>query len=118
MKNKAKKCIKIIQLEAFPYDIMVATCVSKDLVLKKLKKYGQVLDEHKKDFLMNTAIACTVKLPNNAVLIYFDEIPTQGIIAHEAFHAVWMILDHMGVDPHVSSEEVYAYLIEYVVNKI
>lgn len=113
-----KKGIKIIELNLFPYDIAVAYGVSVDEIKKKMKKFGQEIDKEKEDYLRSSGLAHTIKMPNKAVLIYFTQPPTPGIIAHEAFHAVWMILATMGVEPSVDSEEVYAYMIEHVVNKI
>ena len=113
-----KKGIKIIELNLFPYDIMVANCVSVDEIKKKMSKFGQKIDKQGEEFLRSSGLAHTMKMPNRAVLIYFPQQPTPGIIAHEAFHAVWMILATMGVEPSVESEEVYAYMLEYIVNRI
>jgi hypothetical protein len=113
-----KKGINVIKLNLFPYDIAVANCVSVDEIKKKMATFGQDIDKNGEDFLRSSGLAHTMKMPNRAVLIYFPKEPTQGIIAHEVFHAVWMILATMGVEPSVESEEVYAYMIEYIVNKI
>ena len=40
------------------------------------------------------------------------------ITIHEVYHATQQILHHLGVTPTDSSEEVYAYLNEYIMNEI
>lgn len=40
------------------------------------------------------------------------------IIAHEVFHCVHWIMDDKGMTLTDSSEEAYAYLIQYIVNQI
>jgi|APSaa5957512535_1039671.scaffolds.fasta_scaffold04975_4 hypothetical protein len=118
MKKPKEQPIKIIQLNVFPYDVMVSFGNSVEEIKKELTKYKVELDEETEGYLKKSGVAHTVKLPNRAVLIYFVEKPTYGVIAHEAFHAVWMILATMGVEPSVESEEVYAYMVEYLVNEI
>lgn len=113
-----KRPFKIIKLNAFPYDVMVSFRNTPEEIKAELKKYGVKLDKEQEEYLQRTPLAHTIKMPNNAVLIHFVKEPTQGVIAHEAFHAAWMILATMGVSPSVDSEEVYAYLIEYLVNQI
>jgi hypothetical protein len=41
-----------------------------------------------------------------------------GTIAHEVFHAVQFLMDKIGCNLAHESEEPYAYLIQYVTNKI
>ena len=112
------KGIKVIELGLFPYDIMVANCVSVADIKNTLKKFGQEMDIDAENHLGGNDLGYTIKLPSNAVLIYFPKKPTLGTIAHESLHAVWMILDTMGVEPSKQSEEVYAYVLEYLTNKI
>jgi hypothetical protein len=116
--KKNKSSIQIIELNVFPYDIMVAIDIPVEKITHKLKRFGVKLTDEQIGYLKSSGLAHTIKLPNKAVLIYFVNKPSSGIIAHEVFHAVWMILATMGVEPSVESEEVYAYMIEYIVNQI
>lgn len=113
-----KRPFKIIKLNAFPYDVMVSFGNTPEEIEAELKKYDIKLDEEHKGWIRKTPLAHTIRLPNNAVLMHFLKEPTQGIIAHESFHAVWAIMDTMGAAPSDDSEEVYAYLIEYIVDQI
>ena len=113
------KKYQIIKLDLFPYDIMIAYDVLVDDIKSRLnEKYDIKIDDDGEKLLRGSRLAHTLKLRNNAVLIYFPAKPTNGIIAHEVFHAVWMILATMGVAPSVDSEEVYAYMLEYIISKI
>lgn len=109
---------QIIKLTLFPYDILVARKVSVDEIKKYLLKFGVELPEDIEDNLRGSSLAHTAKMPNKAILMYFPDKINNGLIAHETFHAVWMVLAIMGVEPSVESEEVYAYMIEYIINQI
>lgn len=106
--------IDIIKLDLFPYDIMVAHKEKPESIKKRLLKYGVELDAQQDEYLVNSCLASTIKLNNKAVLIYFkqDKKPHSGLIAHEVFHAICMILAVMGVDFSADSEEVWAYMLE------
>ena len=106
---------KIIELKLFPYDILVVFNATNEEIKTKLSKFGIDSDGLPLDGAYK---ARTIKLPNNAVLITFPEPPTKGVFAHEIFHAAWMILDTMGVKPSSDSEEIYAYIIEYITNEL
>lgn len=110
--------IKIIKGSVFPYDIMVAYNCNLNDIKNKLKKFKQELDEEKIEFLKSSSLASTIQLPCKAVLIYFKGKITQGLIAHEVYHAVIMIFNTMGIDYSSESEEAFAYMIEYYVDNI
>jgi len=117
-KTNKNSNIKIVKLELFPYDIMVATECTVEQIKDRIIKFGIKLDAKREGYLRKSGLAHTIQMPNRAVLIYFVNKPSPGLVAHEVFHAVWMILATMGVEPSVESEEVYAYMIEYITNQI
>lgn len=43
---------------------------------------------------------------------------SQKTIAHECFHAAYWMLGERGIRPSDETEEVFAYMIEYLVEKI
>lgn len=47
-----------------------------------------------------------------------DTIEDIAILNHEAFHMAVMILKRVGISPSEESEEVYAYLIEFLTKSI
>lgn len=48
----------------------------------------------------------------DTILIFAPSVP---VLAHEAFHAAKMVLEHIGAEEH--DEEVVAYLIQHIVEK-
>lgn len=64
---------------------------------------------------------CHVKRKNWHI-IYVKEQKTirdfLKVTLHEVYHATQEVLSHIGVTPTESSEEVYAYLSEYIMNEI
>ena len=41
-----------------------------------------------------------------------------GLVAHESYHAAYSILSRLGIQPGYETEEVYAYLVQYIVTEI
>lgn len=113
-----KSVIKIIKTDVIPYDIMIASNVSIDKLITRLGKYNLILPDESIESIKNGAIAHTIQLTNKGVVIYLPSLVSMGVIAHEVFHAVWMILRTMGVEPSEESNEIYAYLIEFYTNEI
>lgn len=113
------KKYQVIRLVAFPYDILVASNVSISAVKKYLSGHFDIkLSDEAVEMLSNSGLGHTLRLPNKATLIYFPNTPDTGLIAHEVYHAVYLILQTMGITPSDDSDEVYAYLIEYVMRQI
>lgn len=52
------------------------------------------------------------------IVIRFHDNPSDKIITHEVVHAAWGTMRHIGVTPSQDSEEVYAYLNDYIFDKI
>lgn len=53
---------------------------------------------------------------NGAIWLSYDASP--GVVAHEAFHATVNILNDYGLTLSKDSEEAYAYLQQWMVNRI
>lgn len=97
---------------------MTAWGISPEKVKNEVAKFGVEMDEEHLNALKKRGKAHTTVLPNNATLIFFKEKPDVALIAHESLHAVWMILDLMGVKPTSDDDEIYAYMLEFFVGKI
>lgn len=63
------------------------------------------------------AAAFTFKLDGDA-LIFTPQIPSSAEMVHEIFHAARHILDIIGVKLTDDTEEVFAYLMEYLSEQI
>lgn len=63
--------------------------------------------------------ALTIRTKKGNTVIRFSTKPTDpGIIAHEAFHAAYNVLDYVGMKLSEESEEAFAYLLDSVVKQI
>ena len=63
--------------------------------------------------------ALTIRTPRGSVVTRFHTRPSEpGIIAHEAFHAAYAILDYVGMTLSDSSEEAFAYMVDWLTSHI
>lgn len=107
----------IIKGTVYPFDIMVSHNQTETQLKKELKKYKIPYDEILN--MAETAIGRAVMLDTNQIIIRFRGELTEGVIAHEAFHATSMLLSRIGVQLEIGiSDEAYAYLLQYIVNEI
>jgi hypothetical protein len=68
---------------------------------------------------INNANALTLQIvPENYKVIALPKDVTPGVIAHEAFHLAHMILQEKEAPLGADTEEVYAHLIDWIVNEI
>jgi hypothetical protein len=109
---------KVIPLDIYGHDIVVSIGQTDEDLYEIIKD-----DVSKKDFdkhmINQKAIATTHKLRNGGIIIRFkDDIYNEGIVAHEAFHAIVFLFKKIGIDFCYESEEAYAYLLEYLTNEI
>jgi len=112
----------IVPYHVYPYELLVVynySPLDAERVLKRLIP----CDMHDQiDSLFEESQATTLMLSNNTTVIYFKPfIPKknlQGVIVHEAFHATTFLMDCIGQTLSQDSEESYAYLIQYIVERI
>jgi hypothetical protein len=55
---------------------------------------------------------------SNEIYLRFREIEYPSIVAHEAFHVTAHIMRYVGIRLSRNSEEAYAYLLQYIMDKI
>lgn len=116
----------IVNLGVFPFDVMVSIGQSDKQLCKNLDDTGMPFDKQDIDNLKYTSNKCKgryVLFSNNASLIRIRNLPSTpndyGTLSHEIFHAVSIILDHLGVKLVIETScEVYAYCIGYLTENI
>ena len=108
---------KIIAYHVFPFDVMVVknTKYSKISKLLKAKLPEDVHQEIK--LFKGKYDARTVMFSSGATCIVFNTFDST-VIAHESFHAVSFLLHRLGIKHNKHTEELYAYLVGYLVNEI
>lgn len=114
-----KKMFKTLPINVYNSDIIV--CI--DVNIKQLyRKFGHLFDNKEQfDEVFNFEVsttARTIEAPSGFVIIIFKDLDNIGIIAHECLHATSYILSNRGIYFSEETEEVYAYLLGYIVNEI
>jgi len=114
----------IIPLVIYPFDVFVSIGQGDKELRKLIRGNGSKEDMRLCFDLPETTLGRCVMMPSNCTLIRLfldrcDKGVLMGIIAHEVFHAVTLIMDRIGVTFGIGvSDEAYAYLIGYLVEKI
>lgn len=113
----------IINLEVIPFEIFVFFDEKDEIVVDALINLG--INKFEIEHIINLPDEVkgkTMISQNNQTVIrlkYLKESVLPGVIAHEALHAVSMIMEQIGVKFNpMFSEEIYTYTLEYIVNKI
>jgi hypothetical protein len=113
---------KVISIELLAADVIISANQNDDQLYKHLshrftrEQFNLAFDDWKSD-------ARTITHNDGFVLIRFrgkikKDSECLGLVAHEAYHASYSILDRIGIQPGCETEEVYAYLIQYLVKQI
>jgi hypothetical protein len=113
-----------IRPNVFPFDIMVSIEESDKKLIKRFNKYGFKPSDYSELLNMpeSTNGRC-VMLPSNQTVIRLKIQPTKhqmaGVISHEVFHAVSLIMELIGMPLKVFiSCEAYAYLTGFITEEI
>lgn len=108
----------IIDCAVYPMDVLVLIGEDNEQVKKYLKKdeYQYLLDNP----LVGNGRA--IYYSNGKCLLQLKYYPDtyfwKGVLAHEIFHCVTHILGTVGMKHSSKTEEAYAYLIQYLTEKI
>jgi len=104
-----------IDYTIYPFNLLVSVCESDNCVRKILK--DKLPDDlHSEiDVVFEPSVARTVMFQGGATIIRFSKEPSQGIIAHEALHAVDFLMSNIG---NLTVNESWNYLLEYIINQI
>jgi hypothetical protein len=110
----------IIPYEVYPFDLLVSYQEYESLettLKKKLPKDNHYIINEFQDDTNTTTHARTIMFDNGATCIHIRKLD-HGTIAHEVFHAIQFLMDKIGCNLTQESGEPYAYLVQYVTNKI
>jgi hypothetical protein len=114
----------IIKGTVYPFDVMVSVDETDEQLMKQMKKAGikKSLCKSVMEFEFLGRGRCT-QLETGQLIIRLrkdeDRIKTLGVVAHEIFHAVTMLMDRIGMKLEVMvSDESYAYLTQFYTEEI
>lgn len=110
--GELKEKIFTIEFPVFDYELVVI--LSSDVMKSRTDRDEEVGEK----FTGEPALALHSYNYHNpiAFLIFNEHDVTPGVIAHEASHAVYRLLEWIGATER--DEEVLAYHIEYIVDKV
>jgi len=118
-KKNSIPSIQVIPDGIYPCNIYVFRGYTLDQARSDLESiasnYENIVDDK-----VFTSPGHTVRFSNGSVIIVLheDHINDIGIIVHEAFHATEFILEYAHIKHSDETSEVYAYLLQYIVNEI
>jgi hypothetical protein len=127
---KNKSINFIIPLVIYPFDILVSVAEPDEVFAKTIVKHlpssclRDLEDDNSILRLGETTQGRCVNLPTgHQTIIRIKKYPTScrdyGILSHEIFHAVSFILWRMDIPLEIGkTDEVYAYLIDYVTTEV
>lgn len=105
--------------KVYPFSLYVSIGETDDQVIEGMKKLG--MDENFDSLKLHGDGRC-VFFECGWTVMRLNEMPTcprtRGILAHEIFHAVHFLLDHIGLKLTYESGEAFAYLTDYITEKI
>jgi hypothetical protein len=115
----------IIETPPYPFSIAVSIGQTKRDFNTSMKSVGNYnLTDIEDFFTRNDSGQTCSNDGDNLVIVMLKADSSHGVIAHELFHAVTFIMATVGIklnslveDKDGSTEEAYAYMIEYVTNK-
>jgi hypothetical protein len=113
---------KIIPVDVFSTDVVVSINQSDNQLYDCLchrftrEQFDLAFDDWKSD-------ARTVTHSDGFIIVRFREKigkdpDSISLIAHECYHAAYSVLSKINVQPGFETEEVYAYMIQFLVREI
>ena len=111
----------IIDCHIYPFQILVYFGQNKKPLYNELSK---TLPKSDVDTLktFEFEVGKSVMFPTGQTLLWLDEKPNSvnglAILNHEIFHCACFILERVGIDYSETTNEAYAYLIEYLTKQI
>jgi hypothetical protein len=116
----SKGTFKVIPIEIYCTELVVSIGQTDDEIFDECKKRWE-WDKYESVVISSVSSQSLANFSSNSKMFmirFKEKEPKDGLIAHEAFHAAFRILNSIGLNPSYETEEAYAYLLDYIVNKI
>jgi hypothetical protein len=124
-KNKQKGFGISLQYLPYPFDLYVSFGQSLDDVNKYIQKSIPEFNAHKElGDIGGVGHGRTLEFKSGQMMIYLPFIPVlttptdMALLQHEIFHAVHLHFERLGTPLIESTQEVYAYMIQYLTVEI
>lgn len=112
---------EVIRVDIYNRDVVVHCGRLKPLRKYLLKILPQNVVDEICESLKDCNLGMTVQIADGGILVYMPHKPVNakglGVLVHELFHAAYFIMRKAGIDCNDSTDEAYAYLIEFLAEK-
>ncbi len=114
-----KKVFKVFSWEIYPFDLLFCyNCTDKDIRNYISRHFHKLSDNDKELLTFKGNFGRTVILDGGQIVLWIRDPKNLGVLAHEVYHAVNMLMYKVGITGTDSSEEAFAYAIGFMMNKI
>jgi hypothetical protein len=100
----------------YPFSVLLCVGATAAQVVAKCREIGWGLTRREQRELGGPSTGRTLMLDSANLIIMLDRWEGRpedfGTLAHEAFHAMWALMAHIGVKPTDDSEEAMAYALD------
>lgn len=113
---------EIIRVDIYKRDVLVH-CGNLKPLRKYLSKFlSQDAIKEICDSLRDCKLGQTLQIKDSGILVYLPKEPSDakdiGALMHELFHAAYFVLQKAGIDCNDSADEAYAYLLQFLSEKV
>lgn len=114
-----KKKAFIVEWGVFPLDVLVCLGMTNEEIHKEVAKYHK-MDDEVKEAVSIVGTGKTAMLRHGGIVLSLRHYPKpgDGVLVHEIFHAVYLFLQKIGITISDDCDELPAYMMQYLSNKI
>jgi hypothetical protein len=125
------KKLFIVPIPLYPCELMVAINHTDAVIISAIKKWKKLSNARKHELITfiqsdadrQNSFADTIRVSHSGYILIRVFAPIEkpahhAYLAHEIFHAVEQIAEHIGMKHSEKSSEAFAYLIDYITEKI
>lgn len=115
-----KKKIFVVSWHIFPFDVLVCLGVERKDILRRIAITGYKLSEEETEKLTMHGLGRTVMLTGGQTILWTKHYPKgiNGTVVHEINHAVYFILNRLGITVTDDCDEIPAYMSAYLAEEI
>lgn len=113
--------IKLVKLGMLPYDVLICQGMTVAEMKKYVeRRYGLELESGPPGLWSERQQGKTLHLETHQTIIWLKHPPkiAPWTFAHEAVHAMHMILDTCGIETSQKNDELVAYGVEHIVRSV
>lgn len=122
MSTSAEPSFHVTRWGGYPFDVLLSVGASTAQTIAKCEEIGWKLTRREQRALAGDSVGGTFMLDagNTVIMLkgWTGSPADVGTLCHEAFHAVWALMAHVGVRASDDSEEAMAYALDDIVTRL